>query len=194
MGHAIRRLFHAKATLLVFILSIFQLLNLSILLTSCESFNCPLNNTVASVYNFYAANRNTKGELITGTSVSVTDTITISAIDLDSVIANRLNNASTVSLPMSFYNATDSLCWLFTDSEGRTATDTIIIHKSNLHHFDDPSCPIQVWHHIDSIYFSRNIIDTIIVANADVNYDGLENFQIYFRTADTNDENDENEE
>lgn len=153
------------------------------LLLACDDVSCPLNNTVTSVYNFYASARGDDGVFKAGASVSVADTITVSAIDLDSVISNKSYSISTLSLPVSYYHAADSLLWTFADSRGRHAYDTIIIHKTNIHHFDDPSCPAHMWHHIDSIHFSRNVIDTIIVATADINYDGLENFKIYFRTS-----------
>lgn len=176
-----RALFRVAASLLLPLL----------FLASCDDVTCPLNNTVTSIYNFYASARDTIGIFHEGEAVSVADSITISALGQELVIVNRDYNISKLSLPVSFYAPADSLLWTFTDSKSRHGYDTVFIYKTNMHHFDDPSCPVHIWHHIDSIQFTRNIIDTIIVANADINYDGLENFKVYFRTstkADTTDD------
>ena len=166
-------------------------------LAACDDVTCPLNNTVESIYNFYASARTEDGIFVEGKAVSVGDTITISGIDTTDILLNKLYSADKCALPVSFYKAADSLAWLFADSKGGHATDTIVVFKTSYHHFDDPSCPVHIWHHIDSIAFTRNVIDTIIIASPEVNYDGLENFQVYFRTSqesdeDTDENNDDN--
>ena len=159
-----------------------------LIFTSCDNFSCPLNNSVESVYAFYAAERDDAGELITGRAVSIGDTLTVRAIDIDSVIANKLINASGMKLPMSYYNETDVLELLFTDTQNRTGRDTLWITKHNQHHWDDPSCAVHIWHTITDLRSTHNLIDTVVVNNPEVNYDGLENIQIYFRTSQESDE------
>ena len=160
-------------------------------LAACDDVSCPLNNTVASVYNFYASARDADGVFHAGAAVSVGDTITVTATGTDEVLVNKKYAVATLSLPVSFYAAADTLIWTFTDTQNRHAADTIVVVKTNRHHFDDPSCPAHMWHHIDSVAHTRNVIDTVLIANADVNYDGLENIQIYFRTDDTTDGTDD---
>lgn len=154
-----------------------------LLFASCDNVSCPLNNTVESVYGFYAANYDDAGDLITGRAVSVGDTITVTALGPDTVLANKLVNKNSVSLPVSFFNDEDVFVFRFADQEQRIAHDTIRVAKTNLRHWDDPSCPVHMWHTITSVRYTHNLIDTLIITNPTVNYDGLENIQIYFRTA-----------
>jgi hypothetical protein len=149
---------------------------------ACESVTCPLNNTVESKYGFYAAQYNEKGELVTGTAIGIGDTLTVTLLGADSVILNRQTNKSDMSLPVSFYLDEDSIELAFTDTLSRTGRDTIWVSKRNQHHWDDPSCPVHMWHEVTAVRSSHNLIDTVLVTNPDINYDGLENFQIYFRT------------
>ena len=153
------------------------------LAASCDNVSCPLNNTVESVYGFYASARTSDGEFVAGKGISVGDTITITALGPDTVLANKLINKSGVSLPLSFYGQVDVLQFKYTDQENRSAFDTLWVEKQNQHHWDDPSCPVHIWHTINAVRFSRHLIDTVIVSNRDINYDGLENIQIYFRTS-----------
>lgn len=173
----------------------FSIIQFSILsFLSCDNFSCPLNNTVESVYGFYAASYDADGELITGHAVSVGDTITITALGTDSVLANKLIGQSSVSLPVSYFLSEDVLHFHYTDLQGRTADDTLWVTKHNQRHWDDPSCPVHMWHTITAARSTHNLIDTILVVNPEVNYDGLENIQIYFRTSqDTDDETDDEE-
>ena len=164
----------------IFQFSIFQF---SIFLfLSCESVTCPLNNTVESKYGFYAAQYDSKGELVTGTAIAIGDTLTVTLLGIDSVILNRLVNKGEMKLPVSFYLNEDTIELAFTDTLSRTGRDTIWVTKTNRHHWDDPSCPVHMWHEVTAVRSSHNLIDTVLVTNPDINYDGLENFQIYFRT------------
>ncbi|MCR5181279.1 MAG: hypothetical protein K6C30_08735 [Bacteroidaceae bacterium] len=148
---------------------------------SCESISCPLNNTVESVYGFYAADYAADGTLNTGTAISIGDTLTVTLLGLDSVILNRLIGASSMKLPVSYYEDTDVVELAFTDTLLQTASDTVWIHKRNHHHWDDPSCPVHMWHDVLDVRSTHYLIDTVLVTNPTINYDGLENFQIYFR-------------
>ena len=101
----------------------------------------------------------------------------------DSIIANRVTNQSGVNLPVSFYEDTDVIEFALTDTLSRVGRDTLWIHKRNTHHWDDPSCPVHMWHQVLGVRSTHHLIDTVLVTNPQINYDGLENFQIYFRIA-----------
>jgi len=162
---------------------IYTLLFLLLCMVGCENISCPLNNTVESVYGFYAATYDEDGLLQTGTSVGVGDTLTVTLLGADSIILNRLTGQSGMKLPVSFYQDTDTVELAFTDTLNRTGRDTIWISKRNTHHWDDPSCPVHIWHKVLGIRSTHNLIDTVLVTNPEINYDGLENFQIYFHVA-----------
>ncbi|MBO4907141.1 MAG: hypothetical protein J5486_08980 [Bacteroidaceae bacterium] len=151
-------------------------------MSSCESVSCPLNNTVESVYGFYSSTRDESGNLLGGAAVSIGDSLTVSVAGMDTILVNRLINKSSVSLPVSFYADVDTLVFKFTDAEGVSAFDTVRMAKNNTLHFDDPSCSIHMFHEVLSVESTHQLIDTIIVVNPYINYDGLENFQIYFFT------------
>ena len=149
---------------------------------SCESVTCPLNNTVESVYGFYATERDADGSFIGGGAISIGDTLTITAAGTDTTLINRIYNTSTVSLPVSYYGDVDTLLFSFTDTAGTVTLDTVWVKKLNAYHFDDPSCPIHMFHEVQSVGSTHLLIDTIIVVDKHINYDGFENFQIYFFT------------
>ena len=150
---------------------------------ACETVNCPLENKVESVYGFYASERTSAGEFQPGSAVALADTLTVTALGADSVLVNRVTNKNGLALPMSFYGDIDSILLTVKDTTGAIARDTLWIDKTNEYHWDDPSCPVHIFHEITSVRHTRNIIDTVIVATPFVNYEERENFQIFFRTA-----------
>ena len=68
------------------------------------------------------------------------------------------------------------------DDDDMEATDTILMDKVSTPHSDDPGCPYHVWHKVTAVRHTHYLIDTIIIVHPDINYDGLENFQIHFIT------------
>ena len=152
-------------------------------LLACDNLSCPLNNTVESVYGFYSSARSGNGPFVAGAAVSIGDSLTITALGADTVLVNRLYNKKSVNLPVSYYGDTDSLLFAFTDADGLVGRDTIWVDKVNQAHLDDPSCPLHYWHTITAVRSTQHLIDTVLINHADVNYDGLENVQIYFRTS-----------
>lgn len=153
------------------------------LCAACNDVSCPLNNTVASVYGFYASARTDEGGFEPGDPITIGDTLTIKALGPDTVLANRLIGKGNVNLPVSFYQDVDVLQFAFYDKNGFKAADTLWISKKNTHHFDDPSCAIHMWHTILGVRSTHHLIDSVIINDPSVNYDGNENFQIYFFTA-----------
>ena len=163
------------------------ILSFCLLFSSCESVNCPLNNIVESEWSFYASERDADGTFLGGGAVAVGDTLTVRALSYnleagDTVLLNRAVGKSGMSLPVSFYSDVDTLVFNITDSNGLSAEDTVWVSKHNKVHFDDPSCPVKMFHEVQAVRSTHQFIDTIVVVNAAVNYDGLENFQIYFYT------------
>ena len=150
---------------------------------ACNDVSCPLNNTVASVYGFYATARTDDGGFAPGAAITIGDTLTIRALGPDTVLANRLIGKGTVSLPVSFYEDVDVLQFAFYDKNGFKTADTLWISKKNTHHFDDPSCAIHMWHTILGVRSTHHLIDSVMINDPSVNYDGNENFQIYFFTS-----------
>lgn len=143
--------------------------------SACTSIDCPLNNVVYSRFTFYGT---TNGKTST---VALEDTLTVTAAGTDSILVNKDYGASTLSLPISYYNPTDVLTFLYASTSGQ-AHDTLWIDKTNYEHFESPDCPTAMFHNIQNVRYTRNFIDTIVVENPVINYNENNNFKIYFRS------------
>jgi hypothetical protein len=141
---------------------------------ACTSIDCPLNNVVYSRFTFYGT---TDGKT---SAVSLEDTLTVTAVGTDSVLVNKDYGASSLSLPVSYYNQTDVLLFLYASTAGQ-AHDTLWIDKTNYEHFESPDCPTAMFHNIQGIRHTRNFIDSIVVENPVIDYNENNNFKIYFR-------------
>lgn len=156
---------------------------LAVMAVACENVTCSIDNTVESVYSFYASAR-TDGVFYPGNAITIGDTMSVIILGPDSVIANRLVRQKEVKLPVSFYGAVDSLLFEFTDTASRKGRDTLFVFKMSMPHWEDPSCPVHMFHVVTAVTSTHNIIDTVLIINPTITYEGLENFRIYFRTND----------
>lgn len=110
------------------------------------------------------------------------DTLTITAAGTDSILINRLVRGSEVELPVSYSAATDTLIFHFTDTTSRTRRDTIWIDKENIPHYESPTCPASMFHHVTAVRWTRLLVDSVSIVNPNINYNVSENFKIYFRS------------
>lgn len=140
---------------------------------ACDSINCPLNSSVEAYYTFCDLH---------GNRISISDTLTVSAVGTDQVLVNKLSGKSEMTVPVSYYAETDTLVLHLCDDDDMEATDTIWMDKVSTPHSDDPGCPYHVWHKVTAVRHTHYLIDTIIIVHPDINYDGLENLQIHFIT------------
>ncbi len=144
----------------------------------CESIDCPINNIVYSTYGFYAVTD--EGE----SKIQLLDTLTVTTAGTDSVLVNRLAGGSEVDLPVSYAAATDTLVFHLTGTEGRTRRDTIWVDKENIPHYESPNCQSSMFHHVTAVRWTRLLVDSVSIANPNIDYDISENFKIYFRSGD----------
>ena len=162
---------------------IFSILSVTIiavtaLVTSCNSSDCPLTNTVMQKCGFYDSD---------GNVLTIDDTLTITV--RDSVILNRLTEGTGVKLPMSYNAAQDTLVFHYIPTgEITEVTDTLVVSKKNTPHFVSLECARSMFHNITNVTWTtrkpdqtyRYAIERVAVANEHVNYDEKENLQIYF--------------
>ncbi|MCQ2246100.1 MAG: DUF6452 family protein [Bacteroidaceae bacterium] len=137
-------------------------------ITSCNSVDCPLNNTVYNTWTFYQEDE----------PVSITKEINVflKVNGGDSLVVNKLTNAKSFSMPMSYYNPSDTVV-----IEYRNTSGTYIIEKDNLPHFNSPECGVWVEHNVTSIKGNHPLIDSVVVTNPKVDNIENENFRIYFK-------------
>ena len=178
-----------------------------LMLAGCYSNNCPLENTVTCNYYFYDSEGTaiTYGDTITVTTLMPgyktvyiyrklgNTTVTrehqdSTLLDLgytesvtrqrnDTVLLNKLTNATSMKIPMSYFHDTDTLIF----SYGRISLkDTIKIQHLSYPHVELPECGTHRFHTLQSITATDAAIDHIEISNPTVGYDGNENVKIYF--------------
>jgi len=143
---------------------------LSVLLTlaSCETYDCTLYNYVGMYGSFYQD----------GKAVAIQDALTITISGSNSVLLNQAANTSKVTLPLSFWQAEDTLVFHVNGIQ-----DTVWITKTNLVHYESPDCPMTLFHTIQDVRSTHKFIDSITITRPSVNYETTENLQIHLFTA-----------
>ena len=150
-----------------------------VLLFSCDSIDCTLNNVVSCNYAFYASS--------SGTAITLNDTLTITTEGSDSILYNKGTKVSTLSLPMSYWQEADTLHFHLFNEETGLDTDIVIrVKKSNIQHFESPDCPTTMFHELQDVEFENvhGYVDSVVINSTSVNYASEENIKIYMHTDD----------
>lgn len=141
----------------------------------CTSIDCPVQN---SVYTKYKALKSD------GTPDTLQSMLTVSTTmrnGTDSVLLNRLTQASEFELPISYTDAEDTLFFEITDNN-IPVFDTVYVAKNNTPHFESVDCNISFFHDITSVRCTNHRIDSIVINKSSVTYDAsTEHFHIYFK-------------
>jgi hypothetical protein len=139
-------------------------------LVACSSIDCPVENTVLSVYNL--------DEILK-------DTLTITSHrkdGSDTILLNQGINQSTFKLPMSF---TQDIDVLFFKTKKLPVTDTVRIGKENIPHFESVDCGLTYFHNITSLNHTTYGIDSIVLLKSRVDYvSNSPHFLVYFKDRD----------
>lgn len=146
------------------------------ILTACTSIDCPVQNSVFTVYNLKKAN---------GLGVdTLRDTLTISTARMegnDTVLLNKSVNTISFNLPISYSNAEDTL-YFEVGNIGWHSIDTVYIKKDNTPHFESVDCQVSFFHDIKEVRTTNYAIDSIVINKSLVDYDQTtEHFHIYFK-------------
>ena len=154
------------------IISKFILLVMLACMAGCSGEDCPINNTVAGKMQFY-------NQL--GDAVAINGTLTVSAVrpQGDYVFLNLQPNASEVKFPLSYTHSTDTL--IFDYNQG-VVYDTLYISHTNIPTLVSVDCGTAIFHTITAAHSTHNVIDTLIIQSAKVDYDERENIQVIYRT------------
>ncbi len=177
------------------------------LFVSCSSNNCPLDNYVSCNYYFYDYEGNavtladtlTVTTLLPGYKTQYTysklgyPTVTferqdstyiedgysekIETVRKDTILINKLTNATHFQVPMSYFNNEDTLVFSYASI---ILSDTIKISHSSFPHVELPECGTYRFHNLKNATCTDRYIDRIKISNAKVNYEGNENIQIFF--------------
>jgi hypothetical protein len=151
------------------------LLGILFLHASCSSIECPIQNTVFSVYSIKDGS---------AAADTLKDTILIWTVRHDGkdtlLLYNRGVNLSTFNLPISYTNEEDTLyfyCW----KDNYAELDTVWIRKTNTPHFESVDCSASYFHEITSVRTTHHAIDSLIIHYPIVDYEQKEHFYIRFK-------------
>ena len=146
-------------------------LPLTVLIMACSSVDCPVDSTVATLYNVRNSN---------GTELTLSDTMTVITTRadgtdvniLDSVLYNKGIGISSFSLPISYSHPEDVLVFQFDNSDNnKHVADTLWIKKYDYPHFESVDCNTVYFHTITDVKYTCNYIDSIVINNSSVTYD-----------------------
>ncbi|MBQ9636285.1 MAG: hypothetical protein IJV36_00110 [Prevotella sp.] len=144
-----------------------------LLLSACSSIDCPLNNRVAVVYK------------LMGDVAPLVDTLTISTARFDqndTVLLNRAVGVDSFQLPISYNRPEDVLYFRRASATGWSATDTVVIEKQDIPHFEAIDCNPSYFHEIKNVRHTRLGIDSIVINQSKVTYDASKShLLIYFK-------------
>jgi hypothetical protein len=139
----------------------------ALLQVACSSIECPVQNTVLSVYQL---------------ADTLHDTLYISSSRIDgtdTLLWNRGINLTTFKLPMSCQSPTDTLVFRTTRLP---ALDTVWVNKMDVPHFESVDCSAAYFHVITSVFCTHVGIDSIVLNHSLVDYDPTNiHFRIYFK-------------
>lgn len=157
---------------------LFVIMAIALVFSACSSINCPLQNTVRTLYVLKKPNAEPD---------TLKDTLfvfTLRADGSDTVLLNAAVKLSTFALPIGYSNPEDTLVFYFRNNTFR-AIDTIRLKKDNYPHFESVDCSASFFHNITAVHSTHNAIDSIVINNPSVTYDPeTEHFHLYLKSRD----------
>lgn len=143
-------------------------------LLGCSSIDCPVQNTVRTVYELSEALNDT---------LTVTTQRSVSAVPSgatrDTILLNSGTGLTTFSLPISYTNPVDTLIF---KTVRLVAVDTVWIEKEDIPHFESVDCGASFFHRITSVRSTHVGIDSIVLKKAFVDYDkSTAHIFVYFK-------------
>ena len=140
-------------------------------LAACSSIDCPLNNTVRSIYVLRKASDALRPDTLTDTLT----VLTTRADGQDTILLNKSVKTDSLALPMSHVRDVDVLVF--------ELRDTLRVKKTNEAHFESVDCALSYFHTITAISSTHHAIDTVVLIHPSVTYDASQpHFHIRFKS------------
>ena len=156
-------------------LTITLLALLTVLFSGCGESDCPLTTQSVARFDFLDSK--------THQTVGLTNGATISGlvyVDNQLRTDTVFNQAqSYMSLPLSYTNQTT-----FVMHYTETLRDTIELTHKNIPYVKDIECGSMMFHEVESMQYTTNVLDSVVLVNPNINNEEKTNFYIYYRTAD----------
>ena len=144
--------------------------------TSCEEENGSLAGRSMINGNLY--------KIDPETNVVEKDTLaslTVTAIDTDSVIINNQTNVMDISLPLRYTSNYTVLVFNYNDEENSTLNDTVYLKQNNTPFFESMKCGYTMTQVLTGVEYTKHMIDSIYILNPNANVNGTENLKIFYR-------------
>lgn len=150
---------------------LFALLFLIILFSSCEELPCEYADGVLLNVGLF----NLDGSNISQASI---DSFSLFLLNKDESFYEEefLNKVSAFSFPLSISDSTTTVILKFNNK----LADTLIFKHTNSLVLVNHECGFDTFFNIDTVTTSNNLIESIWISNATVNYGSFENIKIYF--------------
>lgn len=152
---------------------------LGIWAVSCSESDCGMLSRPMIKFRFFSYEQ-------PKTEIQITDTLTVltrnSANGGDSILINKERNVKTIMVPYG-YTQKETIYVFSYSSPAFVVTDTLWVEHTNREHFISMDCGISVFSHIDTIRFTKHMIDSLAIVNSELDNDEKDNVHIYYSTA-----------
>ena len=149
----------------------------TLLVCACSSIDCPVQNTVYSVYQLQ-----TEDERVD----TLRDTLFVfsrRSDGNDTLFFNAGIGLTSFALPVGYANPEDTLEFILVNRPNYIVSDTVFIKKENIPHFESVDCSASFFHRLTAVRSSHNAIDTLTINNDFVDYDAQKaHFYIRFKS------------
>ena len=134
-----------------------------LLLGSCSSIDCPVENLVLAHYKFYDA---------AGDSLILYDSLSVMITKKDGVkdtVLNKMTEKSSFLLPLSYSQPEDELVLDFWNGKDHMY-DTLWVKKENIPHFESIDCNAKFFHRLTNVRCTIHCIDSVVIKNSNVDF------------------------
>lgn len=144
-----------------------------LLVGSCSSIDCPVENLVLAHYKFYDAE---------GDSLILYDSLSVTSKAKDgseALLLNKMTEKASFLLPLSYSLSEDILVLDFWDGMDHLY-DTLWVKKDNIPHFESIDCNAKFFHRLTGVRCTTHNIDSVVIKNSYVDFNNATvHFYVY---------------
>lgn len=149
---------------------------LSFGVSACSSIDCPVQNTVYTVYELRGADEQKD---------TLRDTMFVFSRrndGSDTLLFNAGIGLTSFALPIGYANPEDTLLFILVNRPDYIVADTVFIKKENIPHFESVDCSASFFHRLTDVRTTHNAIDALTIKKDFVDYDAqTAHFYIRFK-------------
>ena len=147
-----------------------------LLVSACSTIDCPVQNTVYTVYNLYTSDQRVD---------TLRDTMyvyTHRRDGSDTLLFNSGIGLTAFPLPISYSHPEDTIFFLTMKDRAVATVDTVFIKKEDIPHFESVDCSASFFHRLTAVRSTHYAIDSIVISKNFVDYDATSpHFHLYLK-------------